>query len=212
MNVARSLFHIVLPLSLAACGNELGLGNPFAPAPKSSPAAPVSVAPSPPSSPPPSTPAVATPAVAAADSTTCGIANFQSELIARVNQARASGRVCGGISYPAVAAVSWNEQLKNAATEHSADMARRNYFGHTGSDGTNGGQRINRAGYQWRMWAENITAVPVSVEHAMALWFDSPPHCAAIMHPAAVEVGASCVQNNNAQYKNYWTMELAAPR
>ncbi|GAA4020221.1 CAP domain-containing protein [Actimicrobium antarcticum] len=131
--------------------------------------------------------------------------------MSRINQVRASGRSCGGTGYAAVAALSWNDKLLAAAALHSADMAARNYFSHTGSDGSKGGERMTRAGYSWRVWAENIAAGQTSVSQAMQSWLDSPSHCAALMGPSAVEVGVSCTRNDAGAYKYYWTMEFGTP-
>lgn len=131
--------------------------------------------------------------------------------MSRINQVRAAGRVCGGSARAAVAAVSWNVKLLAAASQHSTDMAAKNYFSHSGSDGSSGGQRITSAGYTWRMWAENIAAGQTSINQVMQAWLDSPSHCDAIMNGVAAEVGVACVRNDADTYKRYWTMELGAP-
>ncbi len=46
----------------------------------------------------------------------------------------------------------------------------------------------------------------------MKSWIDSPGHCANIMNPNYTEVGVACAQNAMSTYKQYWTMNLAAPR
>ena len=45
------------------------------------------------------------------------------------------------------ATTSWALQV--AATNHARDMARMNRMTHTGSNGSNGGQRITAAGFRW---------------------------------------------------------------
>jgi uncharacterized protein YkwD len=198
---------VLLPLLLTACGNEVGFFSPFRQINAGNP--------------PPSravVPALPTPIpiiVTAAQiplSTSCDLPDFKQEMMHRINQVRAAGRVCGGTVRAAVAAVSWNAKLLTAASRHSTDMADKNFFSHSGSDGSSGGQRITNAGYTWRMWAENIAAGQMSVDQVMQAWLVSPSHCDAIMNGVAVEVGVACVRNEADTYKYYWTMEFGAPR
>lgn len=154
------------------------------------------------------TPAAATPAVAVQSDTTCGIANFQSDLQASVNAYRGAGAVCGGVGYPAVGAVNWDGQLQNAATAHSTDMATNNFFSHTGSDGSTLRQRVPAAGYNYYKAGENIAAGQTSVAQVMADWMASPSHCANLMQSEFRDLGVSCKTNTASDYKIYWTMEL----
>lgn len=143
----------------------------------------------------------------------CGQANFQAELLERINALRASGATCGGVAYPAVAALTWNSRLTNAAAGHSNDMATRNYFDHASPEGTTMGQRITAAGYTWSTAAENIAAGYGSVNAVMNGWIGSAGHCVNLMNANVREVGVACVVAPLASdYSNYWTMNLAAPR
>jgi uncharacterized protein YkwD len=72
-----------------------------------------------------------------------------SEVIALTNQQRAL------YGLPPLTA---NSALTSAAAVHSNDMADNNFFSHTGSDGSNPGQRISRAGYSYYTYGENIAA------------------------------------------------------
>ena len=45
--------------------------------------------------------------------------------------------------------LAMNTALNNAALGHSEDMARNDFFDHTGSDGSSPWDRMARAGYQW---------------------------------------------------------------
>ena len=139
---------------------------------------------------------------------TCGLPNFQTDLMALINQARASSRSCGGTAYPAAAAVAWNSQLFDAAAGHSADMANQNYFDHTSKDGRNPGQRMSAAGYSWSAYGENIAAGQTSAASVMAGWMDSPGHCSNIMNKNFKEVAVACVANSSSTYNRYWTMNL----
>jgi uncharacterized protein YkwD len=143
---------------------------------------------------------------------TCGLANFQQELMNRINQIRATARACGSLTYAAAPPLKWNTKLFNAAAGHSADMAAKNYFSHTSLDGRTFSQRITAAGYDWRTAGENIAAGQTTVEQVMTAWVNSPGHCANLMSQNFTEVGVACVKNDASSYRYYWTMDLAQPR
>jgi uncharacterized protein YkwD len=148
-------------------------------------------------------------AVAADPATSCALANFQTDLMARINQARAVSRTCGAKLYNPAPPLKWHVNLAAAAAGHSADMARNNYFSHTSLDGRSAGQRITAAGYKWRGYGENIAAGQATVDIVMNGWLASAGHCANIMNPAQVDVGVSCVKGAaGSTYRTYWTMEL----
>jgi uncharacterized protein YkwD len=142
---------------------------------------------------------------------TCGIPNFQDEILKRVNQARASGRMCGNTLYDAVAPLKWNTSLFNAAAGHSYDMATTDFFSHTSLDGRSFAQRIATAGYAWRTIGENIAAGQSSIDEVFNVWMDSPGHCANIMSGNYSEIGMACAGSTSATYSNYWTMDLGHP-
>lgn len=131
-------------------------------------------------------------------------------MLALVNQARASSRLCGSTQYPAAAPLAWNMKLFAAAERHSNDMAYNNFFSHTGSDGSTFAQRLTAAGYAYRAAAENIAAGQRTVAAVVQGWLQSPGHCANIMNGNLSEVAVACV-SSNAQYGTYWTMELGRP-
>lgn len=145
---------------------------------------------------------------------TCGLANFQSQLLQRINALRASGANCGSSgTFPAAPAVAWNAKLTQAADGHSQDMSAQNYFSHTSKDGRSFTQRIDATGYTWSAAGENIAAGYGSVDAVMDGWTASPGHCANLMNASFTEFGVSCVPGTSSTtYSNYWTMDLAKPR
>lgn len=88
---------------------------------------------------------------------------------AQVNAIRASaGR----------SAIARDATLDAVARGHANDMATRNFFSHTGSNGSNVGQRASRAGYRWCAVAENIARGQSSETAAIEGWRTSPGHYA----------------------------------
>lgn len=145
-------------------------------------------------------------------STSCALPDFRNSLLQAINAARAAPRNCGSTAMPAVAPLSWNDQLFSAAARHSTDMATNNYFSHTGLDGRSMAQRVSAEGYAWSWVGENIAAGQSSVSVVMDGWLASPGHCANIMRAEPREVAVACVQRSGTTYGRYWTMALARPR
>jgi uncharacterized protein YkwD len=202
-----STIYFLIVASLAACG-----GGSDAPAPGVG-GAPVAATATPgltPISPPASGTANQSTALSAA--TTCGLPNFQAEILQAVNAARAQARTCGTAAMPAVGAVQWSDVLFSSAAGHSQDMAQRNYFDHVSPEGVSAGQRATNAGYRFANLGENIAAGQANVAAVMAGWLGSAGHCANIMTAAFTDIAVACVATTRPQYPTYWTMELAKPR
>ncbi len=71
-------------------------------------------------------------------------------------------------SSPVRPPLAWNDQLAQAATGMATDQAVNGFQSHTGSDGSNLGQRLDRAGYANRAASgENTYAYSESVDQAM---------------------------------------------
>ncbi len=148
-------------------------------------------------------------AVATGGDISCGLPNFQAEMTAHVNTARAAGAVCGGVAFPPAGGLRWDTQLQNAATAHSEDMANNNFFAHqSATNGSTLRERIPAAGYKYSSAGENLGAGQTSVAQVVAEWVASPSHCAALMKANFVDMGVSCKSNPGTAYGTYWTMEL----
>lgn len=144
----------------------------------------------------------------------CGLTDFRAEALARINRLRTSGADCRGAGRFAPApALSWNDSLAHAAAAHSHDMASRNFFSHTGSDGRSQRERVDATGYAWASIGENIDAGSTSVRGVVESWMASDHHCANIMNPDFVHLGLACVRGGaGSTYETYWTMALGKPR
>jgi uncharacterized protein YkwD len=129
-----------------------------------------------------------------------------------VNQARATPRYCGNRAFNAARPVRWNDSLAEASRLHAEDMARYNYFSHSGRDGSDPGQRVERAGYRYRSLGENIAAGQMNPEDAMAGWIKSPPHCANLMNPTFTEMGVAFAIDPRSEMGVYWTQAFGTSR
>ncbi len=184
-------------------------GSPDAGPAADTPATPVAAA-----STDPALETVSTKSFASTDliSTTCLPGVTIAEAVAKLNAARATGRMCGTTWYPAAPPVQWNEALARAASGHSKDMATNNYFSHTSLDGRSPGTRITAAGYSWSAYGENIAAGQSTMDAAMTAWLNSPGHCKNIMNARYKDYGAGCAYTSSSRYHTYWTQDFAAPR
>ncbi|NVM77966.1 uncharacterized protein YkwD [Duganella sp. SG902] len=130
-----------------------------------------------------------------------------------VNQARASGYVCGGAAYPPAPPLRWNQQLAAAAQEHSADMASRGKLDHASSDGGTVRERSQRAGYYWTRIGENIAYGQWTPQEVLATWLASTAHCTNIMDREFTEMGAAASRTQDGRDGViYWTQVLGRPR
>ncbi|WP_198372447.1 CAP domain-containing protein [Roseomonas rosulenta] len=132
---------------------------------------------------------------------------LQQAMLAEVNAIRArAGR----------APLTLDPRLSRAALDHSFDMLRRNQLGHAGSDGSDPGRRITRAGFAWRSYRENVGAGYQDLRQAMAGWMNSPGHRDNILAADVTQVGLGFAAGPGLMPGNiprlFWTMVLAAPR
>lgn len=129
----------------------------------------------------------------------------QQELLDLVNEVRQSGCNCGDEYFSPVSPVAWNDTLEKAAQIHSDDMNKKNFFSHTGSDGSSAGDRITELGYDWSTYGENIAAGYTSEQTVIQGWLDSDGHCKNIMNGNFTEMGI-------ATKGSYWTQVFATKK
>ena len=130
-----------------------------------------------------------------------------------VNQARATPRACGNTLFDEALPLRWSDVLAETSRRHAEDMARNNYFSHSGRDGSSPAQRVARAGYRYRATGENIAAGgQMNAENAVAGWIKSPSHCANLMDPAFIEMGVAFAVDPRSELGVYWTQVFGTPR
>ncbi|MFE2151114.1 CAP domain-containing protein [Streptomyces lavendulae] len=121
-----------------------------------------------------------------------------AEVVALVNKERAA------VGCPAVTV---NAQLTKAAQDHSADMAAHATMSHTGSDGSDPGQRITAAQYMWKTYGENVAYGYPTAAKVMEGWMNSPGHKRNILDCSFKEIGVGLAQPGQ-----YWTQDFGAAR
>jgi uncharacterized protein YkwD len=134
---------------------------------------------------------------------------LETQILAEINKLRAAGTTCGGVAKPKVPALTLNTALRCAARSHSKDMAEKNFFSHTGSDGTSAGTRFTQAGYtNWTAAGENIAAGNSTAVNIVNQWKNSTGHCNGMMSAAYVHFAVGYYSKSTAAYKHYQTLAL----
>ncbi|MFI6819375.1 CAP domain-containing protein [Micromonospora sp. NPDC050187] len=122
----------------------------------------------------------------------------QAQVVALVNAERAKAG-CGAVSVDA--------KLTTAAQRHSDDQAANRKMSHTGSDGSNVGDRLDRVGYDWRGYGENVAWNQQTPAAVMSAWMNSSGHRANILNCAFTEIGVGVARSNGP----YWTQVFGTP-
>jgi uncharacterized protein YkwD len=102
-----------------------------------------------------------------------------------------------------------NSLLKSAAQKHSVDMARKDYFSHTGKDGRSPFDRMTDAGYSFSAAAENIAAGQRTPADVVEGWMNSAGHKKNILNCTYTEIGVGYAKGGS--YGTYWTQNFGKP-
>jgi uncharacterized protein YkwD len=151
-------------------------------------------------------------AIPEVDATASSRDGIEYEIIAQVNEARATPRRCGTRQFAAAPPLRYSPQLADASQAHATDMARRGYFDHDTPDGVQPTERLAKTGYRWKLTGENIAQGDMNADEAMAGWLRSPGHCANIMEPRFSEMGFGIAADGDRKGSLYWVQTFAAPR
>jgi len=138
--------------------------------------------------------------------TSTGMSPFASEVVALTNQHRAA---------TGCAPLIPNAKLTAAAQLHSEDMALRDFFSHTGSNGSSPWARMAAQGYTFSRAAENIAAGYSTPASVVAGWMNSSGHRANILNCDLREIGVGYYflanDTGNVNYRHYWTQDFGTP-
>jgi uncharacterized protein YkwD len=98
--------------------------------------------------------------------------------------------------------------LREAANWLARDMAIRDYFNHTDSQGRDMGRRLLAFGYSnAQVMAENIGKGAETPEAVVQGWLDSPPHRRNLLHPDVREIGVGYFPPSGDR-EPYWVLDL----
>ncbi len=135
---------------------------------------------------------------------------MENAALSLINAARASAG-CGALTI--------NPKLQAAAKGHANAMATRNFFSHTGKNGSKLKGRIDREGYGWSAIAENIAAGQSSAKEVVSTWLGSAGHKKNMLNCAYTETGLSVVyqaddapvKGHQYPFKYYWVQVFGRP-
>lgn len=124
-------------------------------------------------------------------------------VLSLVNEYRTTGADCGEEYHAPVDPLQWNDKLQSAAQAHSDDIHENEFMGHSGSDGSSPGDRLNRVDYHWSTYGENVAMGETLTEETVVDgWMASPSHCKNIMNGSFEEMAV-------ARTEMYWTQVFA---
>ncbi|MGI5245786.1 CAP domain-containing protein [Dactylosporangium sp. CA-139066] len=126
-----------------------------------------------------------------------GYTEIENEVVTLTNNFRQANG-CGALRI--------DSRLVAAARAHSTDMVTKNYFDHTGSDGSSFVQREAAAGYTTGASAENIAWGYRSAQDVVTGWINSPGHRANMLNCSSVAVGVGLAYK--ADGTPYWTQDF----
>jgi uncharacterized protein YkwD len=139
-------------------------------------------------------PPVGTPSTAPPPSPKDRITTMEDEVTELINKERAKAG-CGS--------VRTDERMRVAGRAHSADMAKNNYFSHTGLDGSTFVDRLERAGYPRSGAAgENIAYGYATAQDVVTGWMNSEGHRNNILNCSAKATGVGLAYRGSTPY---WT-------
>ncbi|MEE3716355.1 CAP domain-containing protein [Tumidithrix elongata RA019] len=111
-----------------------------------------------------------------------------------------------------LAPLKLSSQLRKAAQNHAIDMAKNNYFSHTGRNGSSMTSRIKATGYTYSFIGENIAAGGQNPTDTLQQWMNSAGHRANILNPRFTEIGFGYASAPDSRYRYYWVQVFATPR
>lgn len=122
------------------------------------------------------------------------MADWQQELLRLVNDARATA---------GVPPLSVDSRLTEAAQAHSQDQANHRNLSHSGSDGSEVGDRAARAGYDSTFVGENVAHNYPTVQALFSGWMNSSGHRDNILSPNYRHMGLGVAYSESNE--PYWT-------
>lgn len=89
-----------------------------------------------------------------------------------------------------------SKKLRHAASNHSRDMMRNNYFAHTSPRGSTLNHRVVASGFARGSWQAGETLAwgsgsYATIKHTIKAWMHSPEHRAILLDPSWRYVGAA---------------------
>ncbi len=112
--------------------------------------------------------------------------------------------------------VRLNTKLYQASLGHAKDMAQNKFMGHTGSNGSDIGDRVTKVGYMFRGVAENVAVGYSTALDVLLAWENSPGHLKNMLGKKITEIGIAATDgvfpSDSGQAGRYWALTLGWER
>jgi uncharacterized protein YkwD len=128
---------------------------------------------------------------------------YDSELLALTNAER---------SKAGLPSLRLSTKLGQAGQNHAVDMVQKNFFSHTGSNGSQPWDRAKAVGYSYSSIGENIAAGNKTPAETINQWMRSPGHRSNILSRKYTEIGFGYTSNPSYQYESVWVQVFGNPR
>lgn len=132
-----------------------------------------------------------------------GRASLESELLRLTNIERQKA---------GLPALRLSPKLSKAAQSHAIDMAKNNYFSHTGKNGSSMASRARLIAYQYSFIGENIAAGLATADGTIRQWMNSSGHRRNILNRNFTEIGFGYANSPNSEYNHYWVQVFGTPQ
>lgn len=138
----------------------------------------------------------------------CTVTPTRQYYLDQINAIRRSGTYCGNKWYHPVRQLSYDCNGEPSALIHAKDMLDNQYFDHTGTDGSNAGDRLEMTDVWVRSWWEILAMNYINLDDAIQAWLDSPGHCEAIMASNVNKISLVYLGGGNGRVKRVWVSVL----
>ena len=104
-----------------------------------------------------------------------------------------------------------DSKLTAAASALAADMAKQNRLSHSGPNGADLVKRLEAAGYNYAVAAENVAVGQMSVAGLLAEWKKNPSERENLLLPDATEMGIAFRHRPGTTQDTFWTFVIGSP-
>lgn len=127
-----------------------------------------------------------------------------------LNELRVAQRRCNNVAQSTTLLV-WDNNLSEASTRHSRDMANFNFDSFTGSDGSSSRDRANDAGVFASQIVESVGRGPQTSAEMINTWLEIPTDCGQLLNPQFTRVAMACSASSQNGVGPFWSLLLASP-
>ncbi|GAP97898.1 CAP domain-containing protein [Leptolyngbya sp. NIES-2104] len=121
-------------------------------------------------------------------------AKIETTIYQQINQVRQQDGLKG---------LKKNDRLAEVARRYSQQMAEKEFFSHTGADGTNVADRVEAGQISFQIVGENLymgTNIRQPADNAVEGWMNSPGHRENLLRPVYAETGIGVWKKGNTYY------------